>query len=384
MLAIIPARGGSKGIKDKNLQLVGGVSLIGRAISTALNAKTISEVIVTTDSPKIAKEATSYGAKVINRPPAISNDTASSEEAVLHAIDVLENSSSLDKAIVFIQCTSPFLESSDLDAAILKYQNGGIDTTFSAFSSHKLLWTNQESSWKGLNHDETLPRVRRQDSAGTIIENGAFYIVDVKLLKATKNRFGKKNEPFLMPESRSLDIDTESDLHLAQSLNFDHLSQSADFTKVRALVMDFDGVFTDNKVIVNEDGSESVLCSRSDGFGLELIKRTTDIKLLILSKEKNKVALRRAQKLGIECKLSIENKLDVLNAWLAEQKISFSETVFLGNDQNDAECLKACGLGIVVADAHESVIPLADYKLKNRGGNHAIRELTDLLIKNYE
>jgi N-acylneuraminate cytidylyltransferase len=74
----------------------------------------------------------------------------------------------------------------------------------------------------------------------------------------------------------------------------------------------------------------------------------------------------------------------VLNAWLAEQKISFSETVFLGNDQNDAECLKACGLGIVVADAHESVIPLADYKLKNRGGNHAIRELTDLIIKNYE
>lgn len=383
MLAIIPARGGSKGIKDKNLQLVGGVSLIGRAVRTAKKATNISEVYVTTDSTEIAKEAINYGAKVINRPPGISNDTASSEAAVLHAITELESTTVIGSAIIFIQCTSPFLEPGDLDAAILKYESKSIDTIFSAFSTHKLVWTNEKSSWKGLNHDESLPRVRRQDTDGTIIENGAFYIVNVKHLKSTNNRFGQSNEPFLMPENRSLDIDTQNDLHLAQFLIFDQAGQSLDFSKIKALVLDFDGVFTDNKVIVNEDGSESVICSRSDGFGLQLLRGVTNIELLILSKERNIVASKRASKLGMECKLSVDNKLEILNAWLAKKKISLSETAFVGNDLNDKECLEASGLGIVVADAHESIISLADYKLKNKGGEHAIRELTDLIIKNY-
>ena len=148
---------------------------------------------------------------------------------------------------------------------------------------------------------------------------------------------------------------------------------------VRAIIFDFDGVFTDNRVIVNEDGQESVICNRSDGLGISAIKKY-GISLLVLSKEKNPVVQKRCEKLGIPSVQGIDDKKIFLAAWLKENAINLNHVIYLGNDVNDIECLKYVGCGVVVADAHDDAKMAAKIVLKNNGGQGAVRELCDLVM----
>jgi len=148
---------------------------------------------------------------------------------------------------------------------------------------------------------------------------------------------------------------------------------------VQAIIFDFDGVFTDNRVIINEDGTESVICSRSDGFGISEIKKY-GISLLVLSKEKNPVVQKRCEKLGVPSVQGIDDKKTFLAAWLEEKAINPNNVIYLGNDINDIECLISVGCGVVVADAHNDAKKIAKIILKNKGGQGAVRELCDLVI----
>ena len=150
--------------------------------------------------------------------------------------------------------------------------------------------------------------------------------------------------------------------------------------RVRLLVMHFDGVLTDNGVYVTEDGRESVRCDRSDGLGLERL-RGSGVATLILSKEKNPVVSARASKLKIPCIQGQDDKLAVLVAFAREHAIALEEIAYVGNDVNDAACLAAVGLPVVVADAWPDVVPLARYRTSRPGGRGAVREVCDLLMK---
>ena len=154
----------------------------------------------------------------------------------------------------------------------------------------------------------------------------------------------------------------------------------ASLARIRLLVMDFDGVLTDNGVYVTEDGRESVRCDRSDGLGLERL-RTSGVATLILSKEKNPVVSARAGKLQIPCIQGQDDKLEVLVTFARERGVALEEIAYVGNDVNDAECLQAVGLPIVVADAWPAVLPLARYRTSRPGGRGAVREVCDLLMK---
>ena len=147
---------------------------------------------------------------------------------------------------------------------------------------------------------------------------------------------------------------------------------------IKLVVFDFDGVFTDNRLIINEKGEESVICNRSDGFGLSLLRKL-GIEMLILSTEINGVVQKRAQKLKLECINGVDDKLSRLKKELKKRGYELSETAFVGNDINDAECLKAVGLPIVVADAHPDVAGLGKYKTKALGGRGAVREICDMI-----
>jgi N-acylneuraminate cytidylyltransferase len=138
-------------------------------------------------------------------------------------------------------------------------------------------------------------------------------------------------------------------------------------------------VFTDNRVIVNENGQESVICNRSDGLGISAIKKY-GISLLVLSKEKNPVVQRRCEKLGIPSVQGIDDKKTFLAAWLKKNAINRNHVIYLGNDVNDIECLKYVGCGVVVADAHDDAKRAAKIVLKNNGGQGAVRELCDLIM----
>jgi len=154
-------------------------------------------------------------------------------------------------------------------------------------------------------------------------------------------------------------------------------------SRVRLVAFDFDGVFTDNTVYVSESGEESVRCWRGDGLGLQKLS-AQGIDSVILSTEVNAVVSVRAKKLKSACLSGLTDKLRELTRLVAEKGIDLADTAYVGNDINDADCLRAVGLAVVVADAHPEVLGLAHYVTQVRGGRGAVREVCDLLVNGKE
>jgi YrbI family 3-deoxy-D-manno-octulosonate 8-phosphate phosphatase len=152
--------------------------------------------------------------------------------------------------------------------------------------------------------------------------------------------------------------------------------------RIRLVVFDFDGVFTNNMVYVSEDGTEWVRCSRADGLGLKLLKKL-NIAARILSTEPNPVVLKRSQKLKIACDHGCEDKKARLLEIIDDHGIRLDEVAFVGNDINDLECLDCVGLPIAVADAYPEVLEKASYITKFKGGHGAVREVCELLFHSY-
>lgn len=150
--------------------------------------------------------------------------------------------------------------------------------------------------------------------------------------------------------------------------------------KIRMIAFDFDGVFTDNRVIVSQDGSEAVICNRSDGLGLEAV-RDRGIATLVISTESNSVTSVRCKKLKVPCFQSCKDKLKVLEEQAGKFGISLQEIAYMGNDINDLGCLKKVGLPVCVSDSHPDVLKCALYWTKSPGGSGAVREFCDFVIK---
>ncbi len=152
---------------------------------------------------------------------------------------------------------------------------------------------------------------------------------------------------------------------------------------VRLLVCDFDGVFTDNRVLTNQDGAESVWCSRGDGMGLEMLRKA-GVPVFVLSKEVNPVVAARCKKLKLEFLQAVEDKLPAIQKLAADRKLSARQIAYVGNDTNDLGPLSWVGLPVLVADTHPDVLPRLNRPdalvLSHHGGKGALRELCDLLI----
>lgn len=148
---------------------------------------------------------------------------------------------------------------------------------------------------------------------------------------------------------------------------------------IRLIAFDFDGVFTDNSVYVNQDGIEEVRCYRSDGIGLSRL-REMDVKLYIVSTESNPVVSRRAEKLKIQCMQSVENKADALREICKKLNIDLEQTMFVGNDINDISAFKIVGMPIGVSDCYPEIYPYIAYRTHRNGGLGAVREICDLVF----
>lgn len=147
------------------------------------------------------------------------------------------------------------------------------------------------------------------------------------------------------------------------------------------IVFDFDGVMTDNTVYVDRRGRESVRCNRADGLGIDLL-RAAAVPMMILSTEKNRVVAERAKKLRIPCFHGIDDKLAFLQKHLKKKGIGKENTAYVGNDVNDLPCMRFVGFPVAVADAHPDVRATAKILLKKKGGDGAVREFCDLVLKN--
>lgn len=153
------------------------------------------------------------------------------------------------------------------------------------------------------------------------------------------------------------------------------------FDRIRLLVCDFDGVLTDNKVYVDQHGVELVRCDRSDGLGLQLVK-ASGISVLVISKERNAVVGIRCQKLGVPYFQGIDDKLSCLTCYCQERFICFEDVVYIGNDVNDVACMKAVGVACSVQDSYPEAIEVSNYRCQSKGGEGAVREVCDLILKN--
>jgi YrbI family 3-deoxy-D-manno-octulosonate 8-phosphate phosphatase len=151
----------------------------------------------------------------------------------------------------------------------------------------------------------------------------------------------------------------------------------------KALILDFDGVFTDNKVIVTADGAESAICDRSDGFAIQSLQRR-GFPILVLSTEKVPIVKARSQKLGLSCIHGASDKAAILRQWFNENRIDPQHAVYVGNDVNDVECMKLVGLPVAVADAFPEARTVARVVLSARGGNGAVREIAMAITKSLD
>jgi N-acylneuraminate cytidylyltransferase len=375
VVCVIPARGGSKGVPGKNLARVGGRPLVVRAVASALAAESVDEVLVSTDDAEIASAARSAGARVVVRPEDISGDTASSESALLHALEGLD-----PEVTVFVQCTSPFIDPADLDLAVEQVLSGACDVVFSALETHEFQWALADGQAFGVGHSAGF-RPRRQDRAPHFRETGAFYVMRTEGLRKAGHRFFGRIGVQPVPLAHAVEVDSAADLELVRAVA--RVADVPEPIDVDAVVMDFDGVHTDDRAHLSQDGVESVVVSRSDGMGVALL-RAAGVSALILSTEVNPVVRARADKLGIPVLHGVADKAAVLEKWLHDAGWDPARVAYVGNDVNDLGCLALVGWPIAVPDSHPAVLAAARVVLTRSGGDGAVRELCDLVIASKE
>lgn len=384
VLAVIPARGGSVGLSRKNILHIAGKPLIAWTIEAALKSENIGRLVVSTDDMEIAQVSRQSGADVIARPEEISGHTASSEDALLHTLAYLaKNEGFRPDVLVLLQCTSPLTLTEDIDGTISLVLKKGADSALAVAPFHYFLWERaSDGHVKGVNHDMHI-RLPRQQRENQFIETGAVYAMRVEGFLQAKHRFFGKTAVHVTPIERCLEIDDSTDARLAEALLLDRLTGEKRVSlsiPPQGLVLDFDGVFTDNRVLVMDGGREAVFCDRGDGMGLDSLK-DRGLPIFVLSKENNGVVASRCKKLGLEFAQGADYKLSTLQSWAKSRSIDLKNLIYLGNDSNDVDCLKAVGCGVVVADAHPSAKAVASIVLEKSGGRGAIREITDLIIR---
>ncbi len=217
-VAIIPARGGSKGLPGKNIRPMAGKPLIAWSIQQALAARCVDEVYVSTDDPRIAEASEQAGARVICRPPELAGDTATSESAIAHAISVLEKDGRSVDQIIFLQCTSPIRRPNDIDDAFDHYAQQGADSLLSVSKTHRFLWRQNHEGWGESINYNYLHRPRRQDMEQSFMENGSIYIFSGQHFKRHQNRLGGHVVFHVMPEASAYEIDSETDFQIVELL----------------------------------------------------------------------------------------------------------------------------------------------------------------------
>ncbi|MFI9342962.1 cytidylyltransferase domain-containing protein [Streptomyces sp. NPDC052773] len=386
VLAVIPARGGSKGVPAKNLAPVGGVPLVARAVRECRAARLVTDVVVSTDDQAIAEAARAAGAEVVLRPAVIAGDTATSEAAVLHALDAHEalHGSPVD-VVLLVQCTSPFLTREDVDGVAAAVAENGADTAVTVAPFHGFVWRDGDAEGDGghgVNHDKAY-RPRRQDRPQDLLETGAAYAMDAPGFRKHQHRFFGRTELVRTDPARVLEIDDPHDLARARALAplFDAERPGALPTAddIDAVVLDFDGTQTDDRVLIDSDGREFVSVHRGDGLGIAALRKA-GLKLLILSTEQNPVVAARARKLRLPVLHGIDRKDLALKQWCEEQGIAPERVLYVGNDVNDLGCFALVGWPVAVASAHDVVRGAARAVTTLPGGDGAIREIAGWIL----
>ncbi|HLC46764.1 MAG TPA: acylneuraminate cytidylyltransferase family protein [Candidatus Nanoarchaeia archaeon] len=232
VVAIIPARGGSKGIPRKNIKDLAGKPLIAHTILQSLNSKLVTRTIVSTDDDEISRISKKFGAEVIIRPAELAVDTAPTEPCMLHVLEVLkEREGYVPDLVVLLQCTSPLRKKNDIDKAIKKLIDTGADSLLTVCNNHAFIWKlGKDKSGKetalSVNYDYN-SRPRRQDREPEFKENGSVYVTRIATFLKNKNRLGGRVQIHVMDADDSWEIDDPFDFYLIAEI-IKHREESGD------------------------------------------------------------------------------------------------------------------------------------------------------------
>ena len=398
VLAIIPARGGSKGIPRKNIKSFAGYPLIAYSIAAGLQSELTTRVIVSTDDEEIAEVARKWGAQTpFLRPAEFAADNTLDLPVFQHALTWLkEHEGYVPDIVLQLRPTSPARPRTLLDDAIrLLMDHPEADSVRGVVPAgenpHKMWRVDPET---GLMHgllkvdgiDEPY-NAPRQKLPVVYWQTGHIDAIrPERTFMAGDSMSGKNILPLFLDPSFTIDIDTPFDwvryewlvTHAGLDMVWPGKRRRAIPKEPKLVVFDFDGVMTDDCVILDQNGIESVRCSRADGAGIRMMHEKK-IPMIVLSSERNPVVIQRCKKLGLECIHGVLKKGDTLVNYLKENQIDPDDVVYMGNDLNDLPCFPIVGCAVVPADAHARVRNEADLVLAHEGGNGAVRELCDIL-----
>jgi len=398
VLAIIPARGGSKGIPRKNIRPFAGYPLISYSIAAGLQAKTVTRTIVSTDDEEIALITRNFGAETpFMRPVELAQDQTTDLPVFQHALEWLAVHESYHPQVVIqLRPTSPVRPVDCVDRAVdMLLTHPEADSIRGVIPSGQTpykMWkiTSQGSMAPLLALDDVKEPYNspRQVLPQTYWQTGHIDAIRTTSILQKNSLSGDVIFPLLIDPRYSVDIDNLNDWQRAEWL----VSQAGldmvypgrkprSLPKVvRLVVFDFDGVMTDNRVWVDQDGREQVAANRSDSMGLVRLRKL-GIEMLVISTETNPVVAARCAKLKIPMIQGVEDKAIVLSSLLKEREIDPNQVVYVGNDINDIPCFPIVGCAVVVADAHPEARVMADLALTMNGGHGAVREICDLILK---
>lgn len=396
VLAIIPARGGSKGIPRKNIKYLGGHPLIAYSIAAGLNSKLVTRTILSTDDEEIAAVGRRYGADVpFIRPEEFARDDSRDLPVFQHVLSWLEeNEGYQPEVVVQLRPTSPFRSPTLIDEAVqILLDNPQASSVRGVVPSKQ----NPYKMWQVQGDGQMNPILKpklvepynmpRQELPETFWQTGHIDAIRAKII-GDGSMSGEKIFACLIDPWYSVDLDSILDWEGAESrisaLEKDIImpggSPAVIPARVSLLVLDFDGVMTDDRVYLNQHGEETVATHRGDGMGISRLKKS-GVEVIILSKEKNPVVQARGNKLKIPVYQGIDEKGKELEKIIKEKGIPAEEVVYVGNDVNDLPCFPLVGLSVAVADAHPEVKRQAGLILRKNGGFGAVREICELIVE---
>lgn len=401
VLALIPARGGSKSIPRKNIKPFLGYPLLAYSIAAGLQAETVTRVIVSTDDEEIAAVAREYGAEVpFLRPAHLAQDATPDLPVFVHALRWLaEHEGFRPEVVVQLRPTTPVRPPGMVDEAVrLLLSRPEADSVRGVVPSgqnpYKMWRIAPDGTMRPLLDLEGVAEpynAPRQSLPPTYWQTGHIDAIRARTLLEKGSMSGQVILPLVLDPAYTVDLDTPLDWLRAESL-VRTLGLSMVWPgkpkrpwprQVRLLVLDFDGTLTDNRVWVDETGREMVAAHRGDGMGVALVRRA-GVEVVILSTERNPVVAARARKLGVPVFQGVGDKPTVLRRLLAERGVPAEQVVYVGNDVNDVPCFPLVGFAAVPADAHPKAKRAADEVLRQRGGHGAVREVCDRILQQKE
>jgi YrbI family 3-deoxy-D-manno-octulosonate 8-phosphate phosphatase len=401
VLAIIPARGGSKSIPRKNIMDFAGHPLVAYSIAAGLKAEHVTRTVVSTDDEEIAEVARKYGAEVPFMRPAVYAQDESLDLAVFqHALGWLaEHEDYQPDVVVQLRPTSPVRPPDLVDNAVkLLLENPEADSVRGVVPSrqnpYKMWRIGQDGRMKPLLSVEGLAEpynAPRQELPQSYWQTGHIDAIRPATILGKGLMSGEVILPLVIDVRYTVDIDTPRDWEQAEALmKSGTLPAVVPDGKpyglpdqIDLIVLDFDGVLTDNRVWVNQDGHEGVAAHRGDGMGISLLKKA-GFEVVVLSTETNPVVTARCEKMKIPVYQGVDDKGSALKALLMERKANPEHVIYVGNDVNDLPCFPLVGCAVAVADAHPDIRPHADIILKTKGGYGAVRELSELILSLFE